>query len=169
MKKSIFSKCLLLLMVSVLVATISSNSFAQRRMGLNNVSADSAKFERGIPNLTADQKTKIESLRVKHAKEITPLKNELAEKQAHLKTLSSVDKPDRDAINKTIDEITALRGKIMKVNVNHRLDVSSILTDEQRVFFNSHHNGMKNGHRMGKGMKRGMNGGVGVGSTNSPN
>jgi len=85
-----------------------------------------SKSRRGIPNLTADQKTQIESLKVKHSKEVTPLKNELAEKLAHLKTLVLLINPTGMQSNKTIDEITALRGKIMKVNVNHRLDVSSI-------------------------------------------
>lgn len=165
MKRISFIKSLLAIMIIALMAT--SNSFAQRGPRTNASMRDSAKFERGIPNLTADQKAKIETLRVKHIKEVTPLRNELAEKRAHLKTLESVEKPDRDAINKTIDEISTLQGKIMKLGTSHRLDVASNLTDEQKVYFNSHRgrrmgmgDGMGNGrgNRMGKNMNKEMRG-----------
>jgi Spy/CpxP family protein refolding chaperone len=156
MKSIFFSKSLLVLMVSVLITAVSSNSFAQRGP---RALGDSTRFGCKIPNLTADQKIKIESLRVKHIKEVTPFRNEFAEKKAHLKTLESTEKPDKDAINKTIDEMTSLQSKIMKLRVNHRIEVSSILTDEQKVFFNSHRGGkMGMGKGMGKGMKRGMRG-----------
>lgn len=97
-------------------------------------------------NLTPEQEQKINDLRVKHLKEVTPLRNELAEKRAHLRTLESADKPDMNAINKTIDEINSLRTKMMKAGAAHRAEVSQLLTDEQRVLFNSR------GPR-GKGMK----------------
>ena len=54
--KRLLSKSLLVLMVSALIATSFSNAYAQRG---NRPMRDSARFERGIPNLTAEQKTKI--------------------------------------------------------------------------------------------------------------
>lgn len=165
MKSRFITKGLLVLMISALITTLSSNTFAQR--GPNDSRRDSTRFERCIPNLTADQKTKIESLRVKHLKEVTPLKNELAEKRAHLKTLESVEKPDKDAINKTIDEITSLHGKIMKMGASHRLEVSSNLTDEQKVYFNSHR-GQKGQMGMGRGMGKGRMGGNNCPNPNCP-
>lgn len=165
--KRLLSKSLLVLMVSALLTTSINIAYAQRG---NRPMRDSARFERGIPNLTAEQKTKIQALRVKHQKEVTPLKNELAEKKAHLKSLQSVEKPDINAINKTIDEMSALQTKIMKTNASHRIEVASNLTDEQKVFFNSHQGKMKNGKR-GHGMRHGMgNGrGNGMGSGNKGN
>lgn len=152
MKKTVVKKSLLVLLVSVLITSFSLNSYAQR--GPREF-RDSARIDHKIPNLTAEQKTKIEGLRVKHQKEVIPLKNELEEKRAHLKTLESMEKVDRDAINKTIDEITALQGKIMKMKVNHRLDVAALLTDEQKVFFNSHREMRDEGrHMRHPGMKR---------------
>jgi Spy/CpxP family protein refolding chaperone len=156
MKKTVVTKSLLVLLVSVLITSFSLNSYAQREP---REFKDSARIEHKIPNLTADQKTKIETLKIKHIKEVTPLRNELDEKRAHLKTLESMEKVDRDAINKTIDEITALQGKIMKMKVNHRLDVAALLTDEQKVFFNSHREGRdrddERGMERGKGRGRG--------------
>jgi Spy/CpxP family protein refolding chaperone len=159
MKRGVLVKSLLVLLISVLISSFTLSSFAQR--GTRNFK-DSAKFENRIPNLTAEQKTKIESLKVKQFKEVLPIKNELAEKKAHLKTLESAEKVDRDAVNKTIDEITALQGKLFKMNVNHRLDFASILTDEQKVFVSLNKakgaKGQMNKRRgIGRGMGNGMN------------
>lgn len=110
-------------------------------------------------NLTPEQEQKINDIRVKHLKETTPLRNELREKQAHLRTLESADKPDMAAINKTIDEITSIKAKLMKAGAAHRAEVSQLLTDEQRVIFNTR-------GKMGKGMRgqgRNMHGGPGLG------
>lgn len=166
MKTKNLMRSMMMLMVVALTATFSTNTYAQRGKGSNDLLMDSIKHERGIPNLTADQKAKIEILRVKHIKEVTPLRNELAEKRAHLKTLESVEKPDKDAINKTIDEISTLQGKLMKMRANHRIEVASNLTDEQKVVFNSRQGKMKNGKR-GHGMSNGM--GNGNRGNNCPN
>jgi len=168
--KRLLSKSLLVLMVSALIATSINNAFAQRG---DRPMRDSARIEREIPNLTAEQKTKIQALRVVHQKEVTPLKNELAEKKAHLKTLESAEKTDKDAINKTIDEISSLQAKIMKSNASHRIEVASNLTDEQKVFFNAHREKRGDGQRgkgMGTGRGDGMGNGMGKGHKgNNPN
>ncbi len=177
MKTKFFKISMLVLMVAALIATFTSNSFAQRyESRSNDLLMDSLKHEIGIPNLTADQKTKMENLRVNHLKEITPLRNEMTEKKAHLKTLESAEKPDKAAINKTIDEISVLHGKIMKASVNHRLEVASILTDEQKVFFNAHQGKMKKsfkdhgmGNGRGDGMSKGMRKGMNSDCPNCPN
>jgi len=164
MKRVAISKSILVLLVSVLITSISFNSFAQR--GPRAI-GDSTRFDCRIPNLTAEQKTKMDGLRVKHLKEVTQLRNELAEKKAHLNTLESAEKVDRDAISKTIDEISILHGKIMKSGANHRLEVSSNLTDEQKVFFNAHQRqGGKGQMGMGNGMKHRMRNGNGNGNGN---
>jgi len=165
MKTKFLMRSMMMLMVVALTATFSTNTYAQRGKGSNDLLMDSIKHERGIPNLTADQKAKIEISRVKHIKEVTPLRNELAEKKAHLRTLNSVEKPDINAINKTIDEISVLQSKIMKSNASHRIEVASNLTDEQKVFFNSRQGKMKNGKR-GYGMRNGMGNGRGNGMGN---
>jgi Spy/CpxP family protein refolding chaperone len=159
MKRGVLVKGLLMLLISVLISSFSLSSFAQR--GPRNFK-DSARFENRIPNLTAEQKTKIESLKVKQFKEVLPLKNELAEKKAHLRTLESTEKVDRDAVNKTVDEITALQGKLFKLKVNHRLDFASLLTDEQKVFISTHHATRAKGQmqmRMRNRMKEGFKNG----------
>ncbi len=104
--------------------------------------ADSVKFHRhngrmmyGIPNLTDDQKKKIKDLKTPHAKEVLPLKNQLAEKKAHLRTLQTADKADMNAINSTIDDMTQLQAQITKKNSAHTQAIRKILTDDQRIAF----------------------------------
>lgn len=126
------------------------NAIAQRGQG-RMMDKD---FERGprmgqfIPNLTPEQESLIQETRTKHLKEVTPLRNELGEKRAKLRTLQSADKPDLKEINKLIDEMAALRATIQKKGAAHRAGVSSILTDEQRVHFNA--------RKAGKMGKRGV-------------
>ncbi|KAB2871552.1 MAG: Spy/CpxP family protein refolding chaperone [Bacteroidales bacterium] len=103
-----------------------------------------------IPNLTDEQQQKINDLRVKHINDVTPLKNELGEKRARMRTLQSAEKPDLNAINKLIDEMAAVRAQIQKKAAAHKVEVASLLTDEQKVYFNAHQ-----GRKFDKGMKRG--------------
>ncbi|QKG79844.1 Spy/CpxP family protein refolding chaperone [Tenuifilum thalassicum] len=150
-----------ILMVVLLLATTTAMAQGPRNRG-NNSGVQQGKSGYCMLNLTPEQEQKINDLRVNHLKEVTPIKNELREKQAHLRTLESADKPDMAAINKTIDEIGALKTKLMKARVAHRNEVSQLLTDEQRVIFNSRGNrGFKNGMKGRKG--RGMGKGMGIG------
>ncbi len=103
----------------------------------------------GIPGLTDDQKTQIEKLRTAHQKDMLALKNQVAENRAHYRTLMTADKPDMNAINKNIDEYTGLRAAMMKKQAAHQQDIRKLLTDEQRLAFDSRKGG--EGHRMGMG------------------
>jgi len=140
---------------------IANNVLAQRGQGrgMMNDPERGARMGQCILDLTPEQDAQISELRTKHLKEVTPLRNELGEKRAHLRTLQSADKPDLNAINKTIDEMATLRATIQKKGAAHRAEVASLLTEEQRVNFNAQRHGRK-GKRgnaeMGRGMGRGM-------------
>jgi len=79
----------------------------------------------------------------------------MAEKSAHLNTLRTADKVDMNAVNKAIDEMGATRTKMMKEREAHRQSVRQILTDEQKVYFDSRRGRGFNGGK-GKGNGRGM-------------
>ncbi len=83
------------------------------------------------PNLTDEQKEQLNSLRVEHYKEMKPMKAEMAELKAREHTLMSQEVVDVKSVNKLIDEQTSLMNKIQKKNLNHRLAVREILSDEQ--------------------------------------
>ena len=84
------------------------------------------------PNkLTDDQKAKIKDLRIEHIKALQTLKAQNQELTAHLKTLNLAERPDNKAIFKTIDDITAIHGDIMKRNITFRQSIKALLTPEQ--------------------------------------
>ena len=89
----------------------------------------------GIKGLTDDQKLKMEKMETSHQKELLQLRNQKCEKESHLKTLEFSDNADLGAINKTIDEIGALKVDMMKKCAAHKQEVRKILTDEQRLQF----------------------------------
>lgn len=150
------------LVAIALMTMVSLGGFAQRGQRWMDCDSSRVRYHR-IPNLTEAQQKKIDDLMVKHLKEVTPLRNELLEKEARLNTLESADKPDMNAINKTIDEIAALKAQIMKKRVAHRTEVAALLTDEQRVFFNANRHRMGKGDGFGNGKRRNRAHGYGMG------
>ena len=46
---------------------------------------------------------------------------------------------DLKELNAVIDQMTDIQNKKMKASAKHRQDVRSLLTDEQKVFFDSRH------------------------------
>jgi Spy/CpxP family protein refolding chaperone len=114
-------------------------------------------------NLTAEQKTQIEKLKTAHMKEMIGLKNQLQEKKAHLHTVSTVDKVDMVEVNKTIDEIGALKTEMMKKKEAHKQEVRKLLTEEQRLKFDMQHGCCGGDDDHGKGCGKGMKGNAGCG------
>ncbi len=109
-----------------------------------------------IPELTDAQKQQIDKLRIAHMKEMLPLRNSLREKQAALRTQETAEKADLAAINKLIDEISTIRAEMRKKQAAHRQDVRQVLTEKQRLIFDTkgkkskaHHKGKAAGHRSG--------------------
>jgi Spy/CpxP family protein refolding chaperone len=113
-----------------------------------------------VKGLTDDQKKQIDVLKQKMMKEVLPLKNQIAEKKAHLNTLSSGDNVDISAINKTIDELFLLKAEVAKKQQIFRQDVRKLLNDEQKIEFDMHQG---KGMKCGKGKACEKNPGMGQG------
>jgi Spy/CpxP family protein refolding chaperone len=92
-----------------------------------------------IPDLTDEQKEQIKSIMLKTQEEMIPLKNQLGEKRARLRTLSTGDNVDVEAAESVIEEIGSLRTEIMKKHFAVRQEVRALLTDYQRVWMDSHY------------------------------
>ena len=108
-----------------------------------------------LPNLTDEQKEQIAKLRTENMKAMQDSRNLMQEKMARLHTLQTADKPDMKSINGLIDEIAGIKATMAKTQAAHHQKIRSLLTDEQRVIFDSrpHHGrgeGFGKGHR-GKG------------------
>jgi Spy/CpxP family protein refolding chaperone len=88
-----------------------------------------------LPNLTDAQKKQMEEINQNLDKAMIPLKAQVELKQAELKTLLVVEKPDKSAIDKKIEEIGAIRVQIQKKRIGARLDTRALLAPEQRTAF----------------------------------
>lgn len=156
-KLSVLAIALLMLAGTNLYAQRGRNYSEQGNRGLNQDRACQM-----IPDLTEDQEAKINALRINHLKEMTGFRNQMNELQAKKQTLMTSDNSDLKDLNATIDQITNVHSKMMKASAKHQQDVRGLLSDEQKVYFDSR---PMRGHGHGKGMRHdGYGRGAGQGS-----
>lgn len=91
-----------------------------------------------IPGLSEEQLERIKTLRTEHMKALQPLRNQLGEKKARLRTLTTADKVNMTEVNKVIDDIGNMHTQIMKLKEQYRQEIRKMLNDEQRLLFDSH-------------------------------
>ena len=129
---------------------------------------DGRGLERMIPDLTDDQKSQIKDLHLGMMKESLDIRNQLGENRARMRTLQTAEEPDMKAIEKLIDESSALQAELKKKQAANHQEVRKLLTEEQRVIFDSraskmreraHREGARARHRDGSG-KRAPQGGA---------
>jgi len=99
---------------------------------------------------TEEQKAKIKEIHLASFKEMQVLKNQMGELKAKQHTLSTTDKPDLNAINANIDEISKIQGKMMKIKAADNQKIRGLLSDEQKMQFDSgmmHKKGRMKMHR----------------------
>ncbi|NPA44739.1 MAG: Spy/CpxP family protein refolding chaperone [Chlorobi bacterium] len=132
-----------LTLVVAILFFITGSTFAQQgNMANNKKGMNKQNKFMNIPDLTDAQKTQIKEMRTANMKEITPLRNQLREKQAHLQTISTGDNVNKQEVDKTLEEISDIKLQIAKKRESFRQDVRSILTDEQKVYFDANYNKM---------------------------
>jgi Spy/CpxP family protein refolding chaperone len=88
-----------------------------------------------ILNLSDQQKQQIKKLHEGVAEKELSLRNQLGEKEARLRTLTTAKKVDEAEVGKIVDEISALRHQLFKSHVSLDLKIRELLTDEQRILF----------------------------------
>ncbi len=86
-------------------------------------------------DLTEDQQSKIEKLRVGHFKATQDLRDQLNEKEVKLKSLMNDDDVDNKGIEKLVNEISDIKKSLMLARVNHQIEVRALLNDEQKAKF----------------------------------
>jgi len=95
------------------------------------------KADFGIPDLTPEQTTKLDDLKLQHIKEVTPLKDQMKEKQARINTLLDAEKSDMVAINSAIDEFTGISNQLLKKKAEFKIAIRNLLTDKQKIVYDS--------------------------------
>lgn len=124
--------------------------------------ADENGLECRIPGLSDEQKAEIDKLRTAHIRKVNLIRAEIGEKEARLNTLRLAEKEDVKAIDKTIDEISKLRGDLMKERESHKREVRALLNEDQKAWFDARP-GRGKGDADGKGNGRGKRAGYGGG------
>jgi len=124
-------------------------------MGALNVNAQGNKCVKedrpGGIALSDQQKEQVKATKIEFAKATKDLKNELNELRARKKTLMSAEEPDMKAIYANIDKAADLKNQLRKEQITMKLDVKSVLTDDQKVM-------MANCPMRNKGMRQGRKG-----------
>jgi zinc resistance-associated protein len=101
-----------------------------------------------IPNLTAEQSSKIQALQKSHLDEIAPLQQDLLKKRTELRSLWLSPTPDQARITALQKEILNLQAKITEKGTNLKLETRKLLTPEQQAQMSVYGSGM--GRGMGK-------------------
>lgn len=87
-------------------------------------------------NLTDQQKTKIEDLRLKHQEQMIDMRAELNKARLENHKLRKSEKLNRsDLLNQT-KKMNAIKNKIAEARANHKMDVYELLTADQRKTWN---------------------------------
>lgn len=111
-------------------------------------------------DLTDDQQTQIDKLRLDHQKEVSPLRDELHSLQNAYKLMIIDDKASKADLQKQLAKMSDARSELGLKKALHQREVRSLLTDEQKVKFDQHvisgrgQRGMKSGKRPNKGNQK---------------
>mgnify|MGYP001439626648 CR=1 FL=1 len=131
---------------------------AQHRMHRNMTAEAPESGERCMMpalDLTAEQESAMEKLRLEHRKEMIDLRASVRKARLDMQEALMSDDLDAGALKKTADKLTDARGKIEAARVDHLLSVRKVLDDEQWKVFVRHHAGGEGMHgRGGRGMHR---------------
>ena len=109
--------------------------------------------------LTPQQQSQMKELKFQHQTRMIDIRHDMQLKMLDLKRELSKDNPSQTALDSLVDQITAIRAKMMKERFAHMLAVKKILTPEQWRMVKDHFM-ERRAMRRGKG-HRGMRGGSG--------
>lgn len=88
-------------------------------------------------DLSDEQHEEIKGIMLEGKKESIPLENQLREKRARLRTLSSGDTYDVNALNTVVDEMSGLQASIRKIHIAKKGEIRALLNDDQKVKFDA--------------------------------
>jgi len=87
--------------------------------------------------LTDEQRAKLAKLKLDYMKAKAPIKAKMKAVKVDLAILVTTNKPDTNAINKKVDELTKLKNDKMKEKYKYIAAKRKVLTAEQQVLFDT--------------------------------
>lgn len=129
------------------------NLFAQRAPRMDNDGPRAMKMAQ--LDLTEQQQTQIDKLRLEHQKDMTPLRDEIRSLESEFRLMIIDEKASESKLKKQAAKISTKRTEMQLMRAKHLRQVRSLLTDEQKVKFDQHIlSGQKKMGRAGKMNKR---------------
>lgn len=98
-----------------------------------------------LPDITAEQLEEIQALREEMKDSTEELRDEIREARESLRELMNDPEPDIAAVRSAKERLDGLETEMLINMLEHRSEVRSRLTAEQRVFFDEMHHGMPGG------------------------
>lgn len=89
-----------------------------------------------IPDLTQDQKARMDAFWVAYVRDLMARRAALQQAMVDLKVQVSADSPDQAAIRQAIERVTALQGQMLEAEVRLVMEVKKVLKPEQLRWFN---------------------------------
>ncbi|MCX6247743.1 MAG: periplasmic heavy metal sensor [Bacteroidetes bacterium] len=90
-----------------------------------------------LPDLSDNQKADIKALRLKQMQSMTPYRNQIREKTAHLTTLLTTAPADLAAADAVADELGKIHASVLKLMIHHDQALRNLLTPDQQVIFDT--------------------------------
>ncbi len=109
----------------------------------------------GVDDLTSEQETQIRELRNARLEQRIEHRNQMDALRVKKRTEMTKAQPNMDEVNRIIDEMSDLRAQRLKKNASHRQEIRNMLTEEQRLQFDSRHLGGRGQGMRGDDMRRG--------------
>ncbi|MCW8962912.1 MAG: periplasmic heavy metal sensor [Gammaproteobacteria bacterium] len=85
--------------------------------------------------LTDAQRKEINKLKLAHKRKVYPLKAQIKQAKVELALLVTSDNPQKNEISQAINRIVRLKAEKIHLKTVHRINVRSVLNEDQRVLF----------------------------------
>ena len=128
------------LLVAIIVVLGLSLSVMAQPYGRGQMQQRSMKSQAGMQmlDLTEDQKEQIKIMHLTHVKDVQPLKDEVKINRAKINALLNNDDPDMKQIVSLVEANGKLLTQIQVKGIEQKINVRSLLTDEQKIIFDAH-------------------------------
>jgi len=137
----------------VVIAPLQAAPGCQKKVDPEKMMDKGCMMLKHIPNLSDEQKGKLEKLHAEHQKMMAAVKADMEKQALEMKALMK-DPVDIKKIEAKIDEMAKMKAGMQKKCLAQRLTVKALLTDEQKAKFDA----MGCGMMMGGGMMHGHGG-----------
>jgi len=139
-----------LILTAALTIFAFSSIFAQNGPMAGKGQGKARMMKMNFLNLSDEQQTKIDKLRLEFRKEIIPLQTKIRSQNSEYRLMIVDENVTANELKKKLNGISGVRQEMALKRALHQRQVRSLLTDEQKVKFDQHiisERGGKAGHR----------------------